>query len=312
VKHKPVDTGKGSAMAANTIGFIGLGKMGQPMARRLMAAGYTLALYDANQDAVAVLSGQPGGQHAILCATPAEVATQAGIIITMLPTSGVLEAVLTGVDGVFAALRAGAIIIDMGSGTPAITQTLARTAHAHGGHLVDAPVSGGVPRAVTGELAIMFGGSQTLLARVEPVLRTMGASVTRTGKVGTAHAMKALNNLVSAGGFLIGVEAILMGKRFGLDAGVMVDILNASTGMNNSTQKKFKQFVLSGGYDSGFGLALMVKDLGIALGLDTTHSALFSQHCLAIWHAGAQALEPEADHTALARHVSDYCGVPWS
>jgi len=295
-------------MASNTIGFIGLGKMGQPMARRLMTAGYTLALYDANQDVAAAL----GGQHAIHCRTSAEVAAQAGIIITMLPTSVVVEAALTGVNGVFAALRADTVIIDMSSGTPTTTQALARAAHAHGGHLVDAPVSGGVSRAVTGELAIMFGGSQTLLARVEPVLRTMGSSVTRTGEVGTAHAMKALNNLVSAGGFLIGVEAILMGKRFGLDAQVMVDILNASTGMNNSTQKKFKQFVLSGRYDSGFSLELMVKDLGIALGLDTTHSAAFSQHCLNIWQAGAGSLEPGADHTAMARHVSDYCDVSWS
>jgi len=295
-------------MTTDTIGFIGLGKMGQPMARRLIQAGHTLALYDTSREAAALLEGD----HVSVCATPADVAAQSATIITMLPTSAIVQAALTGPDGVFTALRADAVIIDMSSGAPAATQALAKQAQACGGHLVDAPVSGGVPRAVTGDLAIMFGGTAALLARVEPVLRAMGGSITHTGAVGTAHAMKALNNLVSAGGFLIGVEAILMGKRFGLDAGVMVDVLNASTGMNNSTQKKFKQFVLSGRYDSGFSLALMVKDLGIALGLDIDHSAAFSQRCLAIWREAAEALEADADHTALARHVSRYCGVPWS
>jgi len=294
-------------MTTDTIGFIGLGKMGQPMAHRLIQAGHTLALYDANRAAAAVLAGE----HVSVCATPAEVAAQAAIIITMLPTSAIVQAALTGPNGVLTALRAEAVIIDMSSGVPAATQALAQQACAQGGHLVDAPVSGGVPRAVAGELAIMFGGAPALLARVEPILRVMGSSVTHTGAVGTAHAMKALNNLVSAGGFLIGVEAILMGKRFGLDAGMMVDVLNASTGMNNSTQKKFKQFVLSGRYDSGFSLALMVKDLGIALGLDTNHSAAFSQHCLSIWQDAAESLQADADHTALARHVSRYCDVPW-
>jgi len=294
-------------MTTDTIGFIGLGKMGQPMARRLIQAGHTLALYDASREAVALLEGD----HVSVCATPADVAAQSAIIITMLPTSAIVQAVLTGPNGVFTALRADAVIIDMSSGVPAATQALAQQARAHGGHLVDAPVSGGVPRAVTGELAIMFGGSAAQLARVEPVLRAMGGSVTHTGAVGTAHAMKALNNLVSAGGFLIGVEAILMGKRFGLDAGVMVDVLNASTGMNNSTQKKFKQFVLSGKYNSGFGLDLMVKDLSIALELDTHGAAEFSRHCLKIWRAAGESLGRGADHTEMGRYVSQRCKVPF-
>ncbi len=111
--------------------------------------------------------------------------------------------------------------------------------------MIDAPVSGGVPRARTGQLAIMVGGEDDVVAKVEAVLKPMGPSILRTGGVGSAHAMKALNNLVSAGGFLIGIEALLIGQRFGLDPALMVDVLNASTGMNNSTQKKFKQFVLS-------------------------------------------------------------------
>ena len=134
--------------------------------------------------------------------------------------------------------------------------------------------------------------------------------VTELNKQEEYALMKALNNLVSAGGFLIGIEAILLGKQGGLDPEVMVDILNASTGMNNSTQKKFKQFVLSGKYNAGFGLELMVKDLGIALGLDEGHKAQFSQRCLEIWSDANNTLGKGADHTELARHVSQSIGVP--
>lgn len=293
-------------MTTPTIGFIGLGSMGKPMAQCLLQAGYSLAVYDANADAVAALATQDR-VHAH--ATPADVAKAATILITMLPTSAIVEQVLNGPTGVLAALQPGAIIVEMSSGIPTATQALAQAAQARGAELVDAPVSGGVSRANTGDLSIMFGGTDASLSVVEPVLRAMGSSVVRTGNVGSAHAMKALNNLVSAGGFLIGIEAIVMGKRFGLDTEVMVDVLNASTGMNNSTQKKFKQFVLSGKYNAGFGLELMVKDLGIALGLDDNHTAEFSQLCLKTWRAAAESLGKGADHTELAKFVAQRCDV---
>src|SRR5476651_757554 len=140
----------------------------------------------------------------------------------------------------------------MSSGVPATTQALAEDVARAGGVLIDAPVSGGVARALTGELAIMVGGPPDAVERARPILAAMGTSILSTGAVGTAHAMKALNNLVSATGLLISVEALLIGKRFGLDPEVMVDVLNASTGMNNSTQKKLKPFVLSRAFNSGF------------------------------------------------------------
>jgi len=293
-------------MTTPTIGFIGLGSMGKPMAQCLLQAGYSLAVYDTNAQAVATLAQN---ERVSAAATPADVAKRASIIITMLPTSAIVEQVLRGSDGVFSAVQPGSIIVEMSSGVPAATRALAQEAQGHGAALVDAPVSGGVSRANTGDLSIMFGGTDASLSIVEPVLRAMGSSVVRTGEVGSAHAMKALNNLVSAGGFLIGIEAILMGKRFGLDTEVMVDVLNASTGMNNSTQKKFKQFVLSGKYNAGFGLELMVKDLGIALGLDENHTAEFSQLCLKTWRAAAESLGKGADHTELAKFIAQRCDV---
>src|SRR5215472_5175589 len=133
-----------------------------------------------------------------------------------------------------------------------------------GSHMIDAPVSGGVPRAKTGDLAIMVGGDSAIIDSVMPVLSAMGTTVLRTGAVGSGQAMKALNNLVSAGGFLIGIEALLIGQRFGLDPAVMVDVLNAATGMNNSTQKKFRQFVLSRKFDAGFTMWRPTNDPSIA------------------------------------------------
>jgi len=296
------------------IGFIGLGKMGWPMASQVAKAGYPLTVMDADQSLAKQLAVELGAQAA---ETGKDVALSSDIIITILPNSQAVQAVLNGTDGnkddgagrenmgVLAALRPGTVCIDMTSGVPSMTQALAKQVSQAGGILVDAPVSGGVPRAKTGELSIMFGGPDDVLDEVRPVLSCMGNAIEHIGEVGSAHAMKALNNLVSAGGFLIGIEALMIGKRFGLSPEKMVDVLNASTGMNNSTQKKFKQYVLSGKYNSGFGLDLMVKDLGIALGLarETQTPAALSALCHEMWAASAQMLGSGQDHTAVAKLV---------
>ena len=293
--------------AKSTIGFVGIGSMGWPMAALLHKAGYPLQIVDASAERAQVFTKEIGGTVA---ASNRALAAASDIIITILPTSAIVQAVLEGTNGVLAGLRKDAVVIEMSSGVPTITRSLAEQVAAAGAHMVDAPVSGGVPRAKTGELAIMFGGSEAILERVRPVLSCMGTSITRTGDVGSAHAMKALNNLVSAGGFLIGVEALMIGKRFGLDPSAMVDVLNSSTGMNNSTQKKFKQFVLSGQYNAGFGLDLMVKDLSIALeiGRDTNTPTPFSALCREMWASCAAMLGPGQDHTAIAKLTETLAG----
>ncbi|MFO7746846.1 MAG: NAD(P)-dependent oxidoreductase [Orrella sp.] len=282
------------------VGFIGLGQMGWPMAKRLVEAGYGLHVLEADAARSAQFVQEVGGTaHA----NGHSLAQAAQTIITILPNSGIVKAVLDGPEGVLAGLQAGTVLIEMSSGVPSMTRQLAEQVTQAGGRLVDAPVSGGVPRAKTGELSIMFGGDEALLESVKPVLSCMGQAIEPTGDVGSAHAMKALNNLVSAGGFLIGVEALMIGKRFGLSPEKMVDVLNASTGMNNSTQKKFKQFVLSGKFNSGFGLDLMVKDLSIALGIahETSTPTPFSALCRELWASSAQMLGPNQDHTAVAK-----------
>jgi 3-hydroxyisobutyrate dehydrogenase len=287
--------------ATTTIGFVGVGNMGLPMAARLIGAGFAVRAFDASPERLAAFTRDTGGQAA---RNLAELAGGSGMVITMLPDSAAVGQVLFGEgDNLSAAMKPGGVVIDMTSGVPARTMEFGRRLEAVGVQMIDAPVSGGVARARTGELSIMAGGEAAVIARCDPVLRAMGTTITRIGGLGAGQAMKALNNLVSAGGFLIGIEALLIGKKFGLDPGLMTDVLNASTGMNNSTQKKFKQFVLADNFASGFGLDLMVKDLSIALevGREGGVSTPFAVLCREMWAAGAAALGGGQDHTALAK-----------
>jgi 3-hydroxyisobutyrate dehydrogenase len=291
-----------------TVGFIGIGSMGWPMAALLAKAGYPLFVSDADP----ARAKQFADEHKVRCVSAnAEMARSCRLIVTMLPTSAIVEQVLLSADGFSSGLQPGALIIEMSSGVPAHTQKIAKGLAERSVRLVDAPVSGGVKRAMTGDLAIMVGGAEADVAEALPLLSILGSNVMPTGAVGTAHAMKALNNLVSAAGFVAGVEALLIGKRFGLDTAVMVDVLNASTGMNNSTQKKFKQFVLPGAFNSGFGLDLMLKDIGIALDLarESGTTAPLSSATLQLWEAARNVLGAGHDHTEVALLSAMLAGV---
>jgi 3-hydroxyisobutyrate dehydrogenase len=286
---------------AGTVGFVGVGNMGWPMAACLVKAGFTVSVNDARRETADNFVQQVGGS------APDSLRQLAGasdVIVTMLPTSAIVERVLAdGDDNLFSGLKPGTIIIEMSSGVPSVTKRLAEQIAALGGTLIDAPVSGGVPRARTGQLAIMVGGDEATIDRAMPVLSAMGTSVLRTGAVGSGQAMKALNNLVSTGGFLIGIEALLIGQRFGLDPGLMTDVLNAATGMNNSTQKKFRQFVLSRKFDAGFTMGLLAKDLSIALqvGRETATAAPLSALVNEMIVSAQAKFGPDADHTEMAR-----------
>jgi 3-hydroxyisobutyrate dehydrogenase len=286
------------------IAFIGIGNMGWPMAARIVGAGLDIVVCDAVAGRAEAFAKEVGGKAA---ASPAEAAKDADAVITILPTSKHVREVVEAIRGV---LRKGTLVIDMTSGAPGVTREIAKSLAADGIAMIDAPVSGGVPRAKTGELAIMAGGEAKELDRATPLLNTMSTTIHRIGDIGTGQAMKALNNLVSAGGYLIGIEALLIGQKFGLDPATMVDVLNASTGMNNSTQKKFKQFVLSRRFDSGFSLDLMIKDLSIALevGRDTGTPTPFAALCREMWASAGTALEPGQDHTGVAKMSEHLAG----
>lgn len=291
-----------------TVGFIGVGNMGWPMAACLVKAGFPVLINDQRREVANNFVQQHGGTAPD---TLKQLAAGSDVVVTMLPTSVIVEHVLGGGDdNVFAGMKPGTIVIEMSSGVPSVTQRLAEQVAALGGHMIDGPVSGGVPRAKTGELAIMVGGDAAVIDKAMPVLSAMGTSVLKTGAVGSGQAMKALNNLVSTGGFLIGIEALLIGQRFGLDPAVMTDVLNAATGMNNSTQKKFRQFVLSRGFNAGFTMGLLAKDLSIALqvGRETGTAAPLSALVKEMIVSAEAMFGSAADHTEMAKWVEKLVG----
>lgn len=287
------------------VAFIGIGNMGWPMAACLVGQGHDVRVFDAVPGRAEAFAREVGGEAG---QSPADIAAKVDVVITMLPTSGHVEQALTATDG---SIASGALVIEMSSGLPSVTRTIAARLAERGVAMIDAPVSGGVERARSGTLAILAGGDPAALERAQPVLGVMGSSIHRIGDVGAGQAMKALNNLVSAGGFLVGIEALIIGKSFGLDPALMVDALNSSTGMNNSTKNKFKQFVLSGKFDSGFGLDLMVKDLAIALDVGAAGGTAtpFSALCLELARATAGLLGPGRDHTEFARLAEQLSGL---
>ena len=222
----------------------------------------------------------------------------------MLPDSAVVKKVLFGESGLAAHLKKGSVVIDMSSSNPSVTRELGPRLEQTGVGFIDAPVSGGVKRAVDGSLAIMVGGEQALIERVKPLLLTMGKTIVETGMLGSGHAMKALNNYVSAAGLLAACEALKVGTDFGIAPDKIVAVLNAGSGKNNSTENKLMQFVVSGLFNSGFSLALMRKDINIATDLAKSigSETLLGDVLLKSW-TDADAKLKGADHTEIYRMV---------
>ena len=281
------------------IGFIGLGMMGCPMAHLLHAAGHSLVVQDVNQQAAACFAAQ----HATtVVASAARDFADCDAVITMLPNSDIVDAV---VQGLQPHLRRGACVIEMSSADPNRTRALAARLQTQGVALIDAPVSGGVKKAVAGTLAIMVGGDEQVYAQHKPLLECLGKAISHVGPVGAGHALKALNNYVSAAALLATAEAVHVGAAFGIDAATIVDVINASTGRNNTTENKAHQFMLNGAFNSGFSLALQAKDVGIAaaLGSSVDLPMALAQKVHAMTAEASQALGPTADHTELYKFV---------
>ena len=289
---------------SRTVGFIGLGNMGHAMSLNLLNHGYRVQGYDTNPESVVRLTDRTGftGTDSAAAATEG-----ADFLILMLPNGKIVRSALLdpGTDGRAAAdvLKQGAVVIDMSSSAPVGTRELGPEISARGAALIDAPVSGGVQRAETGKLAIIAGGEAEAIETSRPVLEAMGSSIIHVGHLGSGHAMKALNNYVSATGLVAACEAVRIAQEFGIDGQTAVDVLNASTGRNNSTENKLVQFVLSGSYASGFSLALMQKDLRTALDLAEQLGVptALAEDVVALWTKAAEELAPAADHTEILR-----------
>lgn len=247
--------------APATVGFVGLGNMGFPMASNLAKAGYRIVGFDLNAKQLQRFCSETGGMPASGLKALGEMSD---VVITMLPEGRIVRAALLGDDAVCEGLGSGQVVIDMSSCSPVDTRELAKELAAREIMLVDAPVSGGVAKARDASLAIMAGCEDSdVIEACRPLLACMGR-VFVTGGSGTGHAMKAMNNYLSAATLAVTSEAVLAGEKFGLDPSVMVEIINASTGRSNSSEHKFPTFILNDQFNSGFFLGLMAKDLRFA------------------------------------------------
>jgi 3-hydroxyisobutyrate dehydrogenase len=287
-----------------TVAFVGLGQMGLPMASRLIGAGFRVIGIDPVPAA-----RERAAESGIETSESLADALAADAVILMLPDSNVVESVA---DRLLAAAGPERpLLIDMSSSDPVRTQALAAKVAAAGFRFVDAPVSGGVPRAKTGELAIMVGGAEADVDLAMPVLEPLGTYIRRVGDAGAGHAVKALNNLLSATHLLASNEATLIAASFGVDPATFVAVVNASSGRSGSTEVKLPRYVLPRTFDSGFRADLLEKDVTIAMtvaaatGIDAPVATRAAER----WVELNARLERGADHTAIVRPAEEDAGI---
>ena len=243
---------------ADTVGFIGLGIMGKPMAENLVEAGYDLVVYNRTREKAEELDG------ATVADSPKELAEHSDIIITMLPDSPQVEEVLVGEDGVLEGIRDGALIVDMSTISPVVTEEHAQKAREHSASMLDAPVSGGDVGAIEGTLSIMVGGSEGDFERALPLFEVMGGTVTHVGPSGTGQVVKAANQIVVALTIEAVSEALVLGSKGGVAPEKILDVLGGGLAGNKVMEAK-REKMLDHSFDPGFKVELHHKDLGIAL-----------------------------------------------
>lgn len=300
-------TGVSAIAPGDLIGFVGLGNMGMPMVLRLVNAGYRVHGFDSEEAAGATPDAVDGYSRA---ATLAEAAADAKAVILMLPNSAIVAQVLLD-GGLLDAMDNGSTLIDMGSSQPDETQRMAKEAESRGIRFIDAPVSGGVPAARDGSLTVMVGGPREWAHQCWPPLEQIGKHVIYAGPIGAGHALKALNNLLSASHLVASSEAMVIGTRFGLDPQVMMDAINGSSGRSGSTLTKWPRYIIPRNFRSGFPLRLLLKDTRIAVELARTSgvNAPHAEATLALWQAAAEEMPPDADHTDIHRWVEQHSEV---
>lgn len=291
-----------------TVGFIGLGQMGHRMVQHLKGTA-SLLVSDTDAARTAEVAEAVEGK----VATVADMGSVDAVIL-MLPTSDVVDAVLRGGQGgkgLFDVLKPNTLIIDMSSSVPTNSVVNAEEATKRGLRFIDAPVSGGTNGAAAGTLAIMVGGDPADYAEAEPLLQKMGTRVFHVGNIGAGHAVKALNNLMSATSLAIASEAFAVGTKFGLDPATMLQVVNASSGQNWATSNFWQKQVVEEGFACGFTMQLLEKDVRVAMslydamGADGKVSRCVATACAAALKAGP----PGADMSVMAEQAQASLGL---
>jgi 3-hydroxyisobutyrate dehydrogenase-like beta-hydroxyacid dehydrogenase len=280
--------------------------MGGPMAMRLLDAGYPLTVFDTNPDAVKALTGR-GAKSA---PSAEAVASAAEIVLMSLPTPPIVQAVSLGEGGILRGARVKTLI-DLSTTGPSVAKVVAKVAGDRKVAWVDSPVSGGVAGATKGTLAVMVSCARATFPVVDPVLKTFGKTFYVGEKPGLAQIAKLANNLLAASAIVVSSEAVAMGVKAGLDARVLIDIINAGSGRNSATQDKFPRAILTRSFDFGFATGLSYKDVRLcideaeALGVPMVAGAAVRQ-MLAITQAKFGA---DSDFTSIAKVVEEWAGV---
>ncbi len=246
------------------IGFIGLGIMGKPMSKNLIKAGYSLVVFDLNQGAMDELVSS-GAEKAL---TPKEVAEQCEFIITMLPDSPQVKEVVLGINGLMEGLKAGTVFIDMSSISPIVSRELSRELEVKGVDMLDAPVSGGEPKAIDGTLSVMVGGKEYVFERSYPVLKAMSASVVYTGSIGAGNVTKLANQIIVALNIAAMSEALVLATKAGVEPELVYKAIRGGLAGSKVLDAKVP-LVMERNFNPGFRINLHIKDLKNAL--ETSH-----------------------------------------
>lgn len=281
--------------------FLGLGAIGWPMAVHV-ARRYDLAVWNRTATRARAFAAEHGARAA---ETPAEAAADAEVVLTCLPTSAEVEALLGGPTGLEAGLARGALVLDCTSGDPATSRRIAARLAGYGVAFADAPVSGGTNGAEAGTLTVMVGADEAAFARAEPVLQAFGARVEHLGGVGAGHAMKAVNNALLAVNIRAFAEGFAALVKAGISGRRALDVLNTSSGRSFVTESLVPDRVLSGAFPPTFRLALLEKDIGIALSLleETGVDGALLRRTRELFREAREALGDQADYLEAVRTV---------
>jgi 3-hydroxyisobutyrate dehydrogenase-like beta-hydroxyacid dehydrogenase len=289
-----------------TLGFVGVGRMGGPMSSRLLDAGHSLVVFDTNPAALAPLVAR--GAKSV--ASAEEVASSAEVVFMSLPTPPIVQAVSLGTQGIVRGTKIKTLI-DLSTTGPSVAAVVGKAADELGISWVDSPVSGGVGGATKGTLAVMVSCRKATFDEIDPILKTFGKTFHVGEKPGLAQIAKLANNLLAAAAMVVSSEAMAMGVKAGLDAKVLIDIINAGSGRNSATQDKFPRCVLTGTFDFGFATGLSYKDVRLcvdeaeALGVPMVVGAAVRQ-MLAVTNAKYGA---DSDFTSIAKVLEGWAGV---
>lgn len=289
------------------VAFLGLGAIGRPMAVRVAALHPTM-VWNRTAERAAELARQTGAR---LAETPRDAVSDADLVLTCLPTSAEVEALLDGPDGLLAGMRRGALLADCTSGDPASSRRIAARLAAEGIAFVDAPVSGGTNGAEAGTLTVMVGGTAAGYERARPVLAAFGRTIVHMGPVGAGHAMKAVNNALLAVNILAVAEGITALVKAGVPARVALEVLNVSSGRSFVSEHLVPERVLTGAFPNTFRLALLHKDAGIAVGLlrETGVEGPVLELAHRLYGEARAALGEEADYLEAIRLTERQAGV---